>query len=185
MRYGAVFLSCDCVRYRVAVQSQIQPMENWGERRQNFTGCTDNSWACFGFLHSRPPHYRGANFLGNQPTRKMGVQRTPIFIKQRLTLLRIYTQKSDVSQLACRWCHVTDEAAQEFQARFLNHSRSYLLYSCSVRLSACLAWYSWAAMFCSWISSTLCSSCCRSHCVVVSCLSACIAWYSWTAMLCS
>ena len=32
MRYGAVFLSCDCVRYRVAVQSQIQPMENWREK---------------------------------------------------------------------------------------------------------------------------------------------------------
>jgi hypothetical protein len=44
-------------------------MGELGERRQILTGCTDNSWACFGFLNSRPPDCRGANLLGNQPTR--------------------------------------------------------------------------------------------------------------------
>jgi hypothetical protein len=77
----------------IAVQSQIQPLENWEKgwtklhrmyRQQlgtiagHFVVTSTGVFWVSQFRLQRS-EWRGANFLGNQPTqRKMGVQRTPI-----------------------------------------------------------------------------------------------------------
>jgi hypothetical protein len=74
--------------------------------------------------------FRGpAEELGNQSTRKRGVQRTPIFSNNaspgcESTPRRVQKCRCG-SQLARRWSHVPDDAVQQLQARFLDHSRSH------------------------------------------------------------